>query len=251
LNQIIYAGTSEAWQAAPRANTALYDEELAKQYTEFDVDLANEYLDRAGLTERGPDGMRLRPDGERLTFSLDVISSWKTQTDALELVKGYWNAVGIDMQVRPVEMSLSVTLRQKNDFDGNVWVGGGGYDMLGLLDPKWYFPYEFQSSFASAWGIYSQDPSDPAAEMPDEMALKQQELYQQVLAAPTSDEQMALMREILEITKERFYIIGTNLAPDRYGIVKTNVANVPESMPNTFFYLTPGPARPEQFYFTN
>ncbi|WP_323768743.1 ABC transporter substrate-binding protein [Marinovum sp.] len=251
LNQIIYAGTSEAWQAAPRADTELYDEELAKQYTEFDLDLANEYLGKAGLTERGSDGMRLRPDGERLTFAVDVISSWKTQNDALELVKGYWNKVGIDMQVRPIEMSLSITKRQKNDFDGNVWVGGGGYDMLGLLDPKWYFPYEFQSSYASAWGIWAQNPEDPAAEKPDAEAMKQLELYNQVLAAPSRDEQMALMRELLEITKDEFYVIGTNLAPDRYGIVKTNLANVPEAMPNTFYYLTPGPARAEQFYFQN
>ena len=251
LNQIIYAGTSEPWQAAPRAGTDLYDEELAKQYTEFDLDLANEYLDKAGLTERGPDGMRVRPDGERLTFAMDVLSHWKTQTDALELIKGYWNKVGIDMQVRPIERSLSITKRKKNDFDANVWIGGGGYDMLGLLDPKWYFPYEYQSSFASAWGIWAQDPSDPAAEKPDEMALKQLDLYNQVLTAPTWEEQMSLMRQILDITKGEFYVIGTNLAPDRYGIVKTNLVNVPEAMPNTFFYLTPGPARAEQFYYEN
>ena len=46
-----------------------------------------------------------------------------------------------------------------NEHDGLVWIGGGGYDFLGLLDPKWYFPYEYESAFPSAWGIYSRTPT--------------------------------------------------------------------------------------------
>ncbi len=29
--------------------------------------------------------------------------------------------------------------------------------------------------------------------------------------------------------------------PDKVGVVKNNMHNVPASMPNTFFYVTPGP----------
>ena len=251
LNQLIYAGTARPWQAAPRPDTVLYDEDFATQYTAYDPDLANEHLDRAGLTDRDDEGFRLRPDGERLSFSVDVLTSRQFQIDALEVIRGYWQAVGIDMQVRPVERSLAFARLQNNEHDANVWIGGGGYDLLGLLDPKWYMPHEYESSFAAAWGIYYQNPDDPNAERPDELALRQQELYEQVKATPDLEGQMALMQEIVAIARDRFYVIGTNMEPDRVGIVNTRMRNVPDFMPNTFFYMTPGPAAAEQFFYEN
>lgn len=250
LNQIIYAGTSRAWQAAPRPDTALFDEELATQFTAFDTDLANEHLDRV-LPERDGEGFRLRSDGERFSFDIEVLTSRQFQIDSLELIKAYWADVGVEMNVRPVERSLSEQLRQNNDHDASVWIGGGGYDMLGLLDPKWYMPFEWQSAFAGAWGIWAQDPTDPNAEEPSEAAKRQLELYAQVQATADFGQQMELMGQILDITKEEFYIIGTNMEPDRVGIVNRNLRNVPRSMPNTYFYMTPGPASAEQFYFAN
>lgn len=65
---VVYLEQGEPWEVAPLPDGPFYDEELAKQYTEFDLDLANEHLDRAGLDQRGGDGFRLRPDGERLSF---------------------------------------------------------------------------------------------------------------------------------------------------------------------------------------
>ncbi|MGH3487242.1 MAG: ABC transporter substrate-binding protein, partial [Actinopolymorphaceae bacterium] len=62
----------EPWQTSPLRDSKFYDERLAKQYTEFDVDKANDHLDRAGYTERDSDDFRLRPDGERLAFTLQV-----------------------------------------------------------------------------------------------------------------------------------------------------------------------------------
>jgi len=250
LNQIIYAGVAPPYQAAPRPGTELYDEEMATQYTAYDPALANEYLDHV-VPERDQDGFRLRPDGERLSFAVNVLNSRQFQIDALELVRGYWADVGIEMFVRPLERSLSISLRQANDHDANVWIGGGGYDRLGLLDPKWYFPFEWQSSYAGAWGIWAQNPNDPNAEEPDETVLRALDLYRQVQATPDLEGQLDLMRQILAITEEQFYVIGTNMEPDRVGIVNADLRNVPDAMPNTYFYMTPGPAAAEQFYYVN
>jgi peptide/nickel transport system substrate-binding protein len=154
------------------------------------------------------------------------------------------------MQVRPVEQSLAFARLQSNDEDALVWIGGGGYDLLGLLDPKWYVPFSKESSYATAWGLYYQNPSDPHAEEPPPIIKKQQDLYRQVQTASSLKEQMELMKQVLAITKDQFYIIGTNMDPDKVGVVKTNMHNVPASMPSTFFYVTPGPTNPEQYYFS-
>lgn len=249
LNQLIYAGQAKPYQAAPREGTALYDEQMATQYLEYNVDLANEYLDKAGITERDADGFRLGSDGKRITFAIDALTGSPIQVDALEMIQRYWRAVGIDMQPRPAERSLIFARLQTNDNDGLGWVGGGGYDFLGLLDPKWYFPHEQESSFATAWGLYYQNPNDPNAEEPSPAAKKQMDLYRQVQEAPTVEAALALMKELLAITRDEFYIIGTNLEPDRVGIVKTNMRNVPKIIPSTSFYMMPGPAKPETFYY--
>lgn len=250
LNQIIYAGTARPWQAAPRPDTELYSETMATQFTTLDIDLANEHLDRV-LPERDNDGFRLLSNGDRLSFDVEVLTSRQLQVDALELIKGYWGQVGVEMNVRPVERSLSTQLRQNNEHDASVWIGGGGYDLLGLLDPKWYLPFDYESSFASAWGIWNQNRTDAVAEEPDAQALEQIRLYEALQSTPGVEAQLDIMRQILAITEERFYIIGTNMEPDRVGVVNRDLRNVPGSMPNTYFYMTPGPAAAEQFYYAN
>ncbi len=249
LNELIFAGQAQPYQAAPRPGTALYDETLAKQYTQFDPDAANALLDKAGYAKKDADGFRLGSDGKRLSITIDTSTTRKYQVDALEMIKDYWRTVGVEMQARVVQDSLIFARLQANDEDGVVWIGGGGYDQLGLLDPKWYFPHEFQSSFATAWGIYYQDPKDPHAEPPSAPALKQMKLYDQLLERSSTADQLAVMKQILAITRDQFYVIGTNMAPDNYGIVSNRLHNVPAEMPDTLFYVTPGPTNPEQYYF--
>ncbi|MBN9333460.1 ABC transporter substrate-binding protein, partial [Devosia sp.] len=251
LNQLIYAGVAQPYQGAPRPGSQLYDEEMATQYTDFDLEKANAHLDAAGITARDAQGFRLDSEGRRVSFAVEVLTTETIKIDALERIKAYLAVVGVELVVRPGEQSLIFARLQSNDHDALAWQGGGGYDILGLLDPKWYLPHEFESSYASAWGIYYQNPNDPVAEEPVGPAKEQQDLYNQLKGTPDVESQIAIMKRILAITKEQFYVIGTNMEPDKVGIVKNNMHNVPALMPNTFFYLTPGPTNPEQYYFSN
>jgi peptide/nickel transport system substrate-binding protein len=249
LNQLIYAGLSQPYQAAPRPDMALYDETMANQYTEYDPAKANQMLDAAGFDKKDSDGFRLGPDGQRISFAIDALASRKYHVDALELIRKYWRDVGIDMQVKAIEQSFIFARSLANDEQGQVWLGGGGYDFLGLLDPKWYFPSSDQSAFGSAWGIWYQNPKDPNAIEPTGPAREQQELYEELKAQPTTARQIEVMKKILAITRDQFWVIGTVMAPDNVGVVKTNMKNVPDEMPDTVFYLTPGPTNPETYFY--
>jgi peptide/nickel transport system substrate-binding protein len=68
---IVHQGIGEPWQAAPRPDTPIYNEQLAKQYTEFDPALANEMLDTI-LPDRNAAGMRTYPDGTPFTLILEA-----------------------------------------------------------------------------------------------------------------------------------------------------------------------------------
>lgn len=61
---IVHQRQGEPWQTAPRPEVPFYDsDDIGKQYTGYDLDLANDYLDKAGYTKRDPGGIRLGPDG--------------------------------------------------------------------------------------------------------------------------------------------------------------------------------------------
>ena len=46
INEVIAQGQGTPAQPSPPPDSPLYHEKLATQYTEYDVDLANEYLDK-------------------------------------------------------------------------------------------------------------------------------------------------------------------------------------------------------------
>src|SRR5690606_9922704 len=93
----LYFGQSQPYQQAPRPESPVYNERLARQYTEYNVDLANEHLDQAGYTERDGEGFRLGPDGQRIVINGQSSTSDEggDRVAVFELVKTYWAEVGI------------------------------------------------------------------------------------------------------------------------------------------------------------
>ena len=238
----------EPWQGAPRKESDFYDEELAKQYTEFDLDKANEHLDRAGYTKRDSKGVRLRPDGKPIQFSVEIPTPslkdfW---VDAMNLVKGYWAQVGVQISVNGENRELFYERKEANKHDAGVWQGDGGLQDA-LLDLRWYMPFDHESIFATPWALWFTSGGREGQEPPP-AARRQMELYGQVRRTTDNDERGRLIKEILQIAKEEFWAIGTVLPTSGYGIVANNFHNVPESMPEAYLYPTPGPSKPEQYF---
>jgi len=244
LIDLVLVGQGEPYQAAPRPSSPFYNERLAKQYTEYNVELANQHLDAAGYTERDGEGFRLGPDGNRITFTVDTQTIGLDWIDMLELITGYWQEVGIDARANVIDRSILYDRKDANQQDAVIWGGDGGLDVI--LEPRWYFPYSGESNFAPLWRYWYQ--GDARGEQPPEAAQRQMDLYDQLKATADPDEQAALMHEILEIAADEFYVIGISLPAPGYGIVKNNFFNVPESMPGAWLYPNPSPANPFQFF---
>lgn len=248
---LVYVGQGEPWQVAPPPGSPYYHERLATQYLEHDLDLANEYLDRAGFTQRDAQDFRLGPDGNRITFAVEVIPDFRSEwVDVLELVQLQWQEVGIDMHIRTMDRSLFYERKAANQHDANIWQGDGGLDAL--LEPRWYFPFSGESNFAPAWQAWYNDPSGVGAttrpEEPPAATRRQMELYDAIRSTADADEQAALMQEILDIAADEFYVIGLSLPAQGYGMVRNHFRNVPEVMPDAFLYPHPAPTNPVQYF---
>jgi peptide/nickel transport system substrate-binding protein len=244
---LLWVSQGEPWQAAPRADTPYYDEELAKQFTEYDPEQARAWLDEAGYTV-GPDGLRIGPDGNPIFIVIETSNHNPQYPNIAEIVVRFWQDIGIDAHERSMERSLWYTRKDNNDQDANIWIGGGGDTIEAMLDPRWYFPYSSESNFAIPWGIWFNNPDHALAEEPPADVQRQMELYQELLRSPTPEGQIEIMRQILDITKDNFYTIGTALQAPSYGVVANNLHNVPPRIMWGWTFQDPGSANPEQFF---
>ncbi len=248
--EAVYARQGEPWQPSPLPESALYDEEMGKQYTEYDVDLANQHLDDAGYSERNADGIRLGPDGTPISFRVLVATDGgkPEMIDSLELVKGYWREVGIDMSMQTEANELRYELLQANEHEAHVWDGDGALDPVN--SPTYYLPrWGIDNAFALKWSNWLDGDEEDGME-PPEPVKEQFRIYQEILVEPDPDRRTELMAQVLAITKEQFWLIGISTPVPPYGVVKNNFHNMVDQ---TFFaadFPYPGVTNPEQYFMT-
>ena len=246
---LVYLGQSEPFQAGPRPSHPWYHEKLARQFTNQDVKQANEILDRLGYSKRDAQKFRLRPDGQRVFFSIDVIPTLNPDSvDTLELVKRHWVDIGVDMKVNTLERALYYTRGDSNDHDAAVWPGTGGLDPM--LDPRDYFAQHTQGSrYAIPWAQWYVSAGKDGQE-PPESQKQRFKLFDEARATSDLKKRGEAMKRVFDLAADAFETVGVCLAVNTFGIVKNNLQNVPKSYPNAWSWPNPGPALPQQFFFT-
>ncbi|MEO3843151.1 ABC transporter substrate-binding protein [Streptomyces sp. CNZ287] len=243
----VHARQGEPWQVAPARDSGFFDEEMAKQYTEYDPDKANEHLDRAGLRRDG-DGPRRGPDGEPFSFRILVSAgAGKPElADALEIIKPMWEAVGVRMSVQAEDETLRMQLIQGNGHEALAWDGDGALDPVST--PAFFMPeWGENNAFCPEWFTWLATGGREGMEPPAH-AKEQYRLYHEEIAAETDGKRRAAtMKQILAIAKEQFYTIGISTPLPGYGVVGETFRNVPEKSFFAAKFPMPGAMNPEQF----
>ncbi|MFZ6027003.1 MAG: ABC transporter substrate-binding protein [Chloroflexota bacterium] len=242
----VYVTMGKPSQPATQEGTAFYNEQLANQYTEYDLAKANEYLDKV-LPEKNADGIRLRPDGQPMSFVIEVANANTDQVDTANLVAKYWKAVGVLVEAKSEDRSLMYERKNNNDLDAMIWGGEGGLNPI--LDPRNFFPNGNESAYAVAWAAWYGNPDDPLAEEPPAEVKAMMEKFAEVKTATTWDEQVALMNELLQMAADYFPCMGISTQAQSYGIAKNNMYNVPDVIINSWSYPSPAPVNVFTFFF--
>lgn len=230
LIEIVQFGQGEAAQASPLPSSPLYNEQLATQYTDYDVDMANEYLDKV-IPDRGADGYRLRPDGEpmSLVFSVSNDLSYGTSwVQTAELLIGYWDAVGVKVTLNAMANDQFVENKENNNVQVTIYTGEGGAGLTAILDPRYYIPGEYFGMFGNAWYYWRTHSSEAVSvEMPQEM-IDYRNAWEHVLAQPTQDEQIAEMGKVLQSAADNFWVIGLSRPAPGFQPYNTRLGNQPD-----------------------
>ena len=245
---LIYLGQGTPSQYAPHLDGPFANEQMSYQYTEYNVDLANEYLDRV-LPEKDDEGYRLRPDGERLFITANVATAPLAElVEGMELVRQYWAEVGIDLNVQVVDRSLQWERKDANELEIFVWAGGGGGGLDVILNAQSYFPDRNAAFQAPAWGAWYATNGADGIEPPENVK-EMGRLYNELVQLADPDEQIVIMNQIIQISADWYPEICITTQPDTFGIVKNNMRNVPDSMIASATYPDPAPTNPETYFF--
>jgi peptide/nickel transport system substrate-binding protein len=245
----VFIGQGVPAQASIIETDPLYNERLAKEWTEYDPDTANTMLD-AIIPEKDGEGYRLDSEGRRVSIIFEIDQTRTTFLDIFQLAIPMFQAVGVDVQMRSMDRSLwEERARRGREYDASAHQFGANSGLAAMMDPRYFVPIARAAAlYGPAWTLYYSEPDNPAAEEPPEPVKAQQELYRTLLGTADPAQQQEIMKQILENAADLFFTFGVSLPADGYGIVKNNMVNVPDSMPNSFGWPTPGPTRPEQYF---
>jgi peptide/nickel transport system substrate-binding protein len=226
MNEILFLGLGGTQHPCAIAEDPYFVEGYGYRFTEYNVEEANRLLDAAGLTERGGDNFRLRPDGQplELTILTFVYETGVAASDAYELVKQYWAEVGINVNIDIQDSTLWRERTTANEMDI------AGYTVAGLLwdiDPLWYVPTSMSCYWAPLFGIHYATDGASGEEAPENIR-KLQDLYDQLVAEADTDARIELGRQILAVHDENVFMIGTVTAPFQPTVVSNNLVNVLE-----------------------
>lgn len=234
----VFARQGDPWQAAPSRSSDYYDRDLATQFATYDEAQAGRHLDRAGYARRDSHGRRLGPDGRPITITLEfatqIMPFW---VDTVDLVKHYWEKVGITTEIKAEDRSLLYQRNLANEGDAYAWWGIGGAQPMAKSGS--YLPNSTgYLRWAPGWADwYTSGGKDGVR--PPEAARRQLHLWDELRGTGNAESRRRLMTEILRIAREQFWIIGIVTYPPGYGIANNNFHNIPKTIYNPADFKSP------------
>jgi peptide/nickel transport system substrate-binding protein len=245
----VYVGQGQPFQQSPRPESPFYNERLATQYTDYNVDEANAALDKV-LPGKDAEGFRLGADGQPFTFNVLVNEGFRPDwVDVMGIVKLNWEAVGVKTNLVVVPDDIWRQRIQEDDVDAYVWAGENGTGLLPLVSAGEYVP-------DAAWGwkaweaVTLRGQAEAPAPVVEPPAAMQQtfQLLSDLKQAIGIEAQTAIMNQILELAADEFYTIGLSLPMGDYRAVSNNLRNVPDTVISGWLYPGPAPVNFESFY---
>jgi peptide/nickel transport system substrate-binding protein len=249
IRELVYLGQGVPQQELPLDPTTVdyIPEEALRQFTEFDPDAANTLLDDMGLTDRDADGFRLRFDGEPLIVLLQYApQGGPVQTH--ELVKGYWEAVGVRVELKEVTSDFYRTEVTQNRHDIASWRGATGATALNtqLMVPP--FGDYLSSRNGYLWSDWMESDGAEGIEPPDDIK-SLWDLAAEWKSYPLgSEDSERVGAQIIQIHADNLLSIGVIGGIPSPVYTNNRVGNVVPYTVKSYNYYWAYPMRPTQWF---
>jgi len=249
INQVIYYGLGIEGNNTALPGAPLYDADLRRRWTRFDLKAANALLDEIGLTKRDHRGLRLLPDGRSMKIVVETAGESTEQTDILELIHDSWLELGIKIFPKGLQRDV---LRNRI-FAGEtvmcIWFGSE----FGLIDantnPKEFAVSDQQQLQWPKWGQHRETKGKSGEPVNMAEAKELQALEQAWASTDDRAERTRIWKRILEIHADQQFTIGIVAGALQPVVIAKSFKNVPTDgtfnwEPGAHF----GMYRPDTFY---
>ncbi|RAK07838.1 peptide/nickel transport system substrate-binding protein [Halanaerobium saccharolyticum] len=247
INDMYSFGQGVVRQSAFPQASPFYDNEWAKAYAKFNIDQANKMLDELGL-EKGEDGIREMSDSRDLTINL--LDSDGMNVPVLELVKGYWDQIGVELLINTPERSLFETRLENGNYEALVW-HFDSRDRPDIMAKGW--SPDGNNRWAAPWGpqysIWLQTDGEQGIEPPAGVK-RMNEILKELPEVTDFEKRKELMAEVSKFHREQLYLIGLSGPVPAVFVYDENLGNVTE-FPRGVFSRDVGLSFPQQIYYKN
>jgi peptide/nickel transport system substrate-binding protein len=229
INELVFLGQGTPRQATINQTATFFEQKWADHYAQFDPDLANQLLDEIGLDEKGADGVRLRPDGQPMTFQLEYLPHEGPKKEVCELVVKHWAAVGLKAEAAGRERNFLMTRLNTMEHDASGWHVDRQLERI-----AWENSWQGSKlgpggnsgvTYCNGWKQWLNSAGETGIEPPEEakqLAAAFDEWTAQAMGTP---DYVAAAKLTHDLIAETLWIIGTLIGPQPV-IVKNDLENV-------------------------
>jgi ABC-type dipeptide/oligopeptide/nickel transport system permease component/ABC-type transport system substrate-binding protein len=251
----VFNGVGEPAQNSPGPDSPYGNDRHFHANTAFDPARAGQLLDALGLARRDAEGLRTFPDGTRMTWLLNLSGSYPP--DTAQMIADQWARVGLRAIVQIHPRTLWQVEQAALEHDFTYWPGLE--EFMPMLDPRYYVATNGSSFFAPSWGRWygrggmqnSPESRQPGFEgpPPGHPARRAMELFDLALTAPTAAQRFARFHAILDLAADNVWSINIATPPPALIVVKDGFRNVPARVLSGYFFMTPGNAGLETYFW--
>jgi peptide/nickel transport system substrate-binding protein len=247
INEIAFLG-----QGVPRTETVVpaspyYQEDIENVNGEYDPATAEELLDGLGLV-KGDDGFRTFPDGSELLLLIETSITGTGVQTSLELIAEWWNTIGVKTEVEIMTRDAYWPRATGNEVMVATWTTDRG--LVPMVDPIYQFPFDERSWMGPDYGIWYRSGGEQGTEPPDYFK-EAMDLYDEYKQTTDPDKQIEIGKQIVRLSTEGLWTMGTvGMVPNPV-VVKDNFMNVSDTHTADWIIMTPGTMEPAHFYFSD
>jgi len=226
MNDKLWFGKGTIIQSTISPDASYYKKEWGDAYIQYDVAQANAWLDEMGLKWDAAKKVRLRPDGKPLSLTLQFLVGGITAP--YELIKEYWDAVGVSIELRQIERDLYNTRGAANELDIGTWASDRQEEIRCYMPEATKFNPASEMWFGVLWKQWITTEGKEGEEPPQEWK-DQYALLDRWFTATTDKDYHDLAQQVWQFYSDQLVCIGTIGYPPQPAVVKNKLANVPEA----------------------
>ncbi len=247
LSEIVTDGLTEPRQAALLPGIPNYRASWETKWIDYDVDRANALLDEIGLPWNSEHTRRSFSDGTPLELVIFYSQDGNATRDAeSELLKSYYEAVGITTIIRPIDQGLYHEMKYANQIPASLLGGIGTVNVA--FRPDNFLPLRVLTEWYGHYGLYNQTEGEEGVEPTGDVA-KLLENWSRVVAAKSREEVDEWADRIIDLHEKNVWMIGYTSPLPHLFIVKNDMRNVPSGLVFCDEFRGIGHGRPSQFFF--